>query len=95
MANWLEKYRGFEVEVHYQANSNAFKDRGRLSDFGDIWIELQKGGPTVGELLVIPTSAIRLLKIVHPPDSQTNRLLQPVYPGTDETVGSEPDVARG
>ncbi len=73
---WLSKYRTFEVEVHYLSDSSHFKDRGRLSDFGDGWIELTK----TGEIFIIPASAIRLIKIVSEPVQGGRALLRPAIP---------------
>ncbi len=92
MSLWIEKYRSFEVEVLYLTDNNMYRDRGRLTDVSDQWIELQKGapGPGIGELLVIPISAIRLLKIVTPPTREGSRLLRPADPVVEaELIDSE------
>lgn len=89
--HWLEKFRDYEVEVLYLTDNNVYKDRGRLHDFGDGWIELHKGGG-VAEQFLIPTTAIRLLKILSPATEKIeNRLLRPA-----ETVppGDQADKRR-
>jgi hypothetical protein len=88
----LEKYRGFEVEILYLVQSGAYKDRGVLSDFGDNWIELQKGG-VFGELFLIPINAIRLMKVVTPAsESPSSVLLRPAQdgPSTQEEIQEDP-----
>jgi hypothetical protein len=63
----------------YLTDNNMYKDRGHLTDFGDQWIELQKG-PHVGELFLIPITAVRLLKVVAAPARDGTRLLRPASP---------------
>jgi|JRYG01.1.fsa_nt_gb hypothetical protein len=82
---WLEKYRGFEIEILYLADNTTYSDRGRLSDFGDHWVELTKesGRRRQNEVMVIPSSAIRLMKILSVPETPENTLLRPVLPEED------------
>ena len=60
MTHLIEKYCGYEVEIMYLTDNNMYKDRGRITDFSDEWIEFQKG-PHGGEVFLIPSSAIRLV----------------------------------
>ena len=71
---WLAKYFGFEVDVFYK---DANRDKGKLTDAGDGWIELTR---TNHDTLLIPIGAIRLLKPVEPPDDESRRLLRPATP---------------
>lgn len=88
MANSLEKYRDYEIEVHYLTDNNIYKDRGRLVDFGEGWIELDKSG---AETLLIPTTAIRIAKVLQPPPEVEGLLLRPAARPDDE---SEPIERR-
>lgn len=81
MANSLEKYRDYEIEVQYLTDNNIYKDRGRLADFGQGWIELDKSG---AETFLIPTTAIRLVKVLQPPPKVESRLLRPAARPDDE-----------
>jgi len=87
VSTWLEKYRDFEVEVHYLSDNNMFKDRGRLADYGEGWIELDKSG---AETFLIPTTAIRLVKVLHPPAQIENRLLRPAARPESESAYHPP-----
>ena len=97
MAMSIEKYRGFEVEILYLVDNNMYRDRGYLTDVSDQWLELQKGapGPGIGELLVIPSTAVRLMKIITPPTREGSRLLRPARPVVEaelvepELIGEE------
>jgi hypothetical protein len=93
MTKWIEKYRGFEVEVMYLTDNNMYKDRGRLVDFGDNWIELQKG-PHGGEVFLIPTTAIRLVKLVGAPARDVTRLLRPAAPSVEGELLEEERVVQ-
>ena len=93
MTNWIEKYRDYEVEVMYLTDNNMYKDRGRLTDFGDQWIELQKG-PHGGDLFLIPISAVRLLKVVAAPARDVTRLLRPAAPMVEGELLEEERVAE-
>lgn len=79
MAHWLEKYRDFEIEVFYLTDS-GFRDRGRLIDLGDNWIELYKNN---NETLLIPVSSIRMAKVLVVPSHKQNRLLRPASPPSE------------
>jgi hypothetical protein len=72
MSAWLEKYRHCEVEVYYLTDTAGLRDKGRLVDFGDGWLELDKSGDT----FIIPTTAIRLTKILGGPPTDSSRLLR-------------------
>jgi hypothetical protein len=74
MSSWLEKFRDCEVEVYYLTDTAGLRDKGRLVDFGDGWLELDKGGDT----FLVPTTAIRLTKVLSPPATDGNRLLRAV-----------------
>ena len=74
---WLEKYKFQDVEVHYMIQS-GYKDRGTVTDFGDQWIELTKTG-NPPECLIIPITAIRLLKVASALVPNANTLLRPIY----------------
>ena len=92
--NLLEKYRGFEVEILYLVQNGAFKDRGVLTDYGDSWIELQKGG-AIGELFLIPMNAIRLMKVVtRAGETPANILLRPAQDGPSTQEEIEEDLDR-
>lgn len=80
MVLWLEKYRDCEVEIHYITDNSMFTDKGRLTDFGDNWLELVKNASKRGaETLLIPITAIRIVKIVGAPERDEIRLLRPSY----------------
>jgi hypothetical protein len=90
MAHWLDKYRDCEVEIVYLTDSN-FKDRGRLIDFGDGWVELRKQ-PI--ETFLVPTTGIRLIKVLGLPPDESSRLLRPAQlpqeeQGVEEIVGNK------
>ena len=76
MTNWLERFRESEVEIHYLTDNNAYKDRGRLVDYGDGWLELFK--QATGETFVIPTTSVRIMKVLAKTEPVENRLLRPV-----------------
>jgi hypothetical protein len=82
VSTWLDKYRECEVEVLYLTDNNVYRDRGRLADFDDRWIELRKTG---NETFLIPITAVRLMKLLNPPETMENLLLRPVEtPPADE-----------
>ena len=80
MTEWLERYRDSEVEIHYLTDNNAYKDRGRLVDFGSGWLDLFKPAGDKGETFAIPVSSIRIMKVLSPgqPRSEDVHLLRPV-----------------
>jgi hypothetical protein len=88
MADWLEKYRDCEVEIVYLTDS-SFKDRGRLVDFGDGWVELLKQ-PV--ETFLVPTTGIRIIKVLGLPPDESGRLLRPAQlqleEDAEETAGN-------
>src|SRR5437016_5932225 len=73
---WLDKYRDYVVEVMYLTDNNMYRDKGQLTDIGDQWIELHKGG-AAGELFLIPVTAIRLVKVLGPAEPESCMLLRP------------------
>jgi len=85
LANWIDKYLRHEVEVLYLTDSATYRDRGQLTDAGDGWLEIAK--PT-GETFVVPTTAVRLIKIIAPPDPEATRLLRPAAERPHEKVDS-------
>ncbi len=76
MADWLERFRDSEVEIHYLTDNNAYKDRGHLADYGDGWLELFK--QATGETFIIPTTSVRIMKVLAKTQPDENRLLRPV-----------------
>jgi len=70
----LGKYANCEVEVLYRTDSGAYRDRGRLTDMGDGWVELTKPS---GEVFLVPDTAVRLMKLIGPPDDDASLLLRP------------------
>ena len=92
MTDWLERYRDAEVEIHYLTDNNAYKDRGKLVDFGNGWIELFKvTAGDKGETFAIPVTSIRIMKVLSPgrQQSEDGHLLRPV-----EFVESESDIEQ-
>ena len=80
--NWLEDLIGQEVELFYL--SQGFKDRGVVQRIGDFWVEIQNA---TGEILVVPSSAVRLIKVIskkHAPESNLLRPVQPDSPNSED-----------
>ncbi len=79
----LDTYLGWTVEVHY-LSFNSATDRGVLAAVEPPWLLLE----LPNRQLVIPISAIRLLKPMAPPDNEHMRLLRPVE-RPEEAAGVE------
>jgi len=83
-----ESYLGWTVEVHYLNYSTVLYDKAVLTAVEPGWITLTRyPGQPREEHLLIPLTAIRLLKPVEPPDSETHRLLRPV--GAEELEAAQ------
>jgi hypothetical protein len=54
----LRHYLGARVTVYYE---NTYTDQGNVAYLDDHWLELTKDN---GERLLIPTSAVRLIKLL-------------------------------
>jgi hypothetical protein len=87
MSNWLERFRHCEVEILYLTDNNVYKDRGKMRDFDSQWIELETSGKR--ETFLVPISAIRLMKVLSPPDKVENLLLRPVDAPPAQSIESE------
>jgi hypothetical protein len=78
MDSFLERYRHAQVEVLYRNGSSpGYTDRGSLADASATWIELVKESKGRSETFLIPIAAIRILKVIGPPDSPAVTLLRP------------------
>ncbi len=78
MTDWLEKYRGYEIEIHYLTDNSLYSDRGHLTDFSSRWVEITKNRSRRNEeILVVPHSAIRIIKILTAPERSAHSLLRP------------------
>lgn len=86
MTDWLEKYREYEIEIHYLTDNSMYSDRGHLTDFSSQWVEITKNRSRRNEeILVIPHSAIRIIKILSAPERSAHTLLRPASsPDTGE-----------
>jgi len=73
MPEWIDKHVGAEVEIHC-LGEGSHRDKGDITDAGDGLIELTKKG---NEMMIIPTSAIRLAKVLSPVKSSSSNLLRP------------------
>ena len=78
---WLGKFLGQEVEIHYM--NQGFKDKGHLSQINDNWIEIYTA---MGENLLIPSCAVRLIKVITKKDAPENKLLRPAKKADDDSV---------
>jgi hypothetical protein len=87
MSDWLERFRHCEVEIIYLTDSNVYRDRGKMRDFDTQWIELETSGKR--ETFLVPVSAIRLMKVLSPPDKVENLLLRPVDAMPPQEIESE------
>lgn len=70
---YFSQYIGSKVIVHYPS---AYTDNGTLEYISPFWVELIKEG---GERLLIPTAAIRLIKLIDsiPQNKESKTLLRP------------------
>lgn len=73
----LKHYLHARVNVYY--DNNAYSDQGILTYRDNFWVELTKDS---GERLLIPTSAIRIVKLIEPArqDPEAAHLLRPAAP---------------
>ncbi|MEP6757406.1 MAG: hypothetical protein ABJA67_18030 [Chthonomonadales bacterium] len=78
---WLRKLLGQEIEVHYL--NQGFKDKGHLTQIDDNWIEIYTG---TGEHLLIPSCAVRLVKVLAKKDAPENKLLRPAKKADDDSI---------
>lgn len=85
MSHVLERYLDSEIEVLY-ADNQQFKDRGTLVAFDDSWLELSKPS---GETFLIPTFAVRIVKLIKLPGTDHNTLLRPAAIAENEKKVSE------
>lgn len=81
----MDRHLGWEVQVRYLLDGAGYVDQGQLVAHSDGWIEVLKKG---GETLLIPTTAIRIVKLILAPGTDSMRLLRP-SDESDET-GREP-----
>ncbi len=72
-SEYITRYIGSKVIVHYPS---AYTDNGTLVYISPFWVELLKEG---GERLLIPTAAIRLIKLLEtiPQTREAKTLLRP------------------
>ncbi|RYX86213.1 hypothetical protein EON83_03045 [bacterium] len=59
MNDILKDLVGKHVEVRSRAGDGGFRDEGRLVDYDERWIKLDKGA---GEVLYFPIANVRLVK---------------------------------
>ncbi|MCS6775491.1 MAG: hypothetical protein RMJ43_04110 [Chloroherpetonaceae bacterium] len=73
----LKHYMNARVNVYY--DNNAYSDLGTLTYMDNFWVELTKDS---GERLLIPTSAIRIVKLIEPAGRhpESAHLLRPAAP---------------
>jgi hypothetical protein len=85
----LGKYIGWTLEVHY-VNYTTAVDRGILTAFEPGWIELTRNPRKAREeTLLIPVSAIRLVKPIAQPDDEDQILLRPADVPEEQPVMAE------
>lgn len=61
MESWLEKFRGEHVTV-FTGSSDERTDMGTLIAIGEGWVQIVKDN---GEMLMIPYTAIRMMKLLN------------------------------
>lgn len=77
MDDILARYRDCEVDIHY-LTKDMFSDRGVLTDSGERWLQLTKNpGGRNAETLLVPVSAVRIVKIIARADAEQDVLLRP------------------
>ena len=79
--SWIETFVGVEVELHY--SSQNFKDRGELVHVDENWIEMYTA---LGEHLLIPTTAIRIIKLIGKKNTPEKTLLRPAKKNADDEL---------
>lgn len=78
MTDWLERYREYEIEIHYLTDNSMYTDRGHFTDFSRRWVEITMNRSRRNEeILVVPHSAIRIFKILTAPERSAHTLLRP------------------
>ncbi len=76
----LRMYLDCEIQIHYLTDNNMYTDSGRLVYLGDTWIELAKPVAKRGiETFLIPTTAVRIIKVLGPPETDEQLLLRPAF----------------
>jgi hypothetical protein len=68
-----DAYLGARVTIHY---NNSYTDQGAVTYLDNYWVELTKDN---GERLLVPTTAIRLVKMMQPTrkPAESEMLLRP------------------
>ncbi len=85
----LGKYLGWTVEVHY-VNYTTAVDRGILTATESGWIELTRNPRKAREeTLLIPVSAIRLIKPLAQPEADDQILLRPADVPEEQRLEAE------
>jgi len=59
--SWLDTFKGQHVTVMTQSGTDERTDTGTLLAIGDGWLQIVKDN---GEMILIPDSAIRLVKLL-------------------------------
>jgi hypothetical protein len=60
-APYLLRYLSAQVTIYYHPAGGGVSDTGRISYINNFWLELTKDN---GDVLLMPTSAIRLIKVL-------------------------------
>lgn len=85
----IERNVGSEVEVHYMLAGTS--DKGVLTAVDSQWIEITRNpGKRNEDLLLVPLTAVRLVKPLTRPAEPANTLVRPV--GLVEGAKTEEDV---
>lgn len=83
----IDRYTNCEVEIFYLTDSGQYRDKGRITECDGAWIILQK---PANELLLVPVSAVRIIKVLGPPKEPESLLLRPVESQREErTISSK------
>ena len=84
---WLQEFVGNEIDVYYI--TQGFKDRGQLKWISDFWLEIRN---SADEIMLIPTNAVRLIKVVSRPVTPSSNLLRPARnPSESDVEGAAPE----
>jgi hypothetical protein len=59
----LQRYLNAQATIYYHPAGGGVSDTGRITYLDNYWLELTKDN---GDLLLIPNSAIRIIKILQP-----------------------------
>lgn len=76
-------YLQWEVEVHYLTDNSVYTDKGILTAATPEWLELRKVTKKSSETFLIPTTAVRIVKVLTPPENGGSSLLRPVLPESE------------